>query len=103
MSDRTVVGGEVVGEHGDGLARGLGLGDGGLEPGHLLRVPAVRVRRPQLPLLWRTLRCTTINTAHVKHRACVVRVRWCVCVGGSVCRVKSEESVRVVLGTPIME
>jgi hypothetical protein len=34
-------------------------------------VPAVRVRRPQLALLWRTLRCTTINTALVKHRVCV--------------------------------
>jgi hypothetical protein len=63
---RTVVRGQVVGEHDDGLARLLGLPDRSPEPGSLFGMPAIRVRCPQLSLSGRSVGCSppshTCNT-----------------------------------------
>ena len=79
----------MVGEHDDGLARLLGLLDGGLEPGHLLRVPAVRVRGLQFPLQGSSRSCTP----HIRH---IPRVCVCACVRVRVrVRVRRVVSLRV--------
>ncbi len=75
----TIVGGEVVGEHDDGLACLLGLLDGGLEPGHLLGVPAVCVCGLQFLLQGQ------LNAMYQHHIPHILSVCMCMRMCGGVC------------------